>query len=76
MYNLVFIQARGGQTMSERLVEIIRECPQGCTAMELSEKVNRPISMINTYIKGLIRTKQVRTRIHKKSGKRLIYSRL
>ena len=69
MYNLVFIKARGGQTMSERLVEIIRENPQGCTAIELSEKVNRPISMINTYIKGLISSKQVRTRMDKKYWK-------
>ena len=76
MYNLVFIQARGGQTMSEKLVEIIREYPQGCTAIELSQRVNRPISMINTYLKGLISSKQVRTRINKSSGKRLIYSRL
>ena len=75
MYNLVFIEARGGQTMSQRLVEIIREYPQGCTAIELSQRVNRPISMINTYLKGLISSKQVRTRINKSSGKRLIYSR-
>ena len=75
MYNLVFIEARGGQTMSERLVGIIREYPEGCTAKELSQRVNRPISMINTYLKGLISTKQVRTRINKSSGKRLIYSR-
>nr|WP_071891737.1 hypothetical protein [Cyanobacterium sp. IPPAS B-1200] len=75
MYNLVFIKARGGQTMSERLVEIIREYPQGCTAIYLSQRVNRPISMINIYLKGLISTKQVRTRINKNTGKRLIYSR-
>ena len=75
MYNIVFIQARGGQTMSERLVEIIREYPEGCTAIYLSQRVNRPISMINTYIKGLISSKQVRTRLDKKSGKRLIYPR-
>ncbi|WP_446684860.1 winged helix-turn-helix domain-containing protein (plasmid) [Cyanobacterium sp. IPPAS B-1200] len=61
--------------MSERLVEIIREYPQGCTAIYLSQRVNRPISMINIYLKGLISTKQVRTRINKNTGKRLIYSR-
>ena len=75
MYNLVFIEARGGKTMSQQLVEIIREYPEGCTAIYLSQRVNRPISMINIYLKGLISTKQVRTRINKKSGKRLIYSR-
>ncbi len=40
MSNLIFIEARGGLTTGERLLQVINQYPDGCTIKHLSNSIN------------------------------------
>jgi predicted transcriptional regulator len=42
-----------GLTTAERILEIIRTHPQGITVKDLSDRINRPISMVQHCVKSL-----------------------
>lgn len=71
MANLIFIKARGGLSTSETLLRVINQNPQGLTIKQLSNNINRPVSMINICLKQLSSRKQITIQL---SGmQRLIY---
>ncbi len=63
MVKLKFIQARGGLTTTERILQIIQNNPRGLTMKSLSQETNRPISMLNICLRNLIKDKQVKVRL-------------
>jgi len=71
MTNLIFIEARGGLTTSETLLQVINQHPQGLTIKQLSNSINRPVSMINLCLKQLSGRKQVKIQL--KGMQKLIY---
>ncbi|BAQ61144.1 hypothetical protein GM3708_1550 [Geminocystis sp. NIES-3708] len=71
MTNLIFIKARGGLTTGETLLNVINQNPQGLTIKQLSNIINRPVSMINICLKQLTSNRQITIQF---SGmQRLIY---
>ncbi|MGK7943517.1 MAG: winged helix-turn-helix domain-containing protein [Microcystaceae cyanobacterium] len=56
---LKIIQATPGLTTTERIFHLIAEAPQGITVRELSERLNRPVSMVNLCLKVLIAHKEI-----------------
>lgn len=71
MTNLIFIEARGGLSTSETLLQLINQNPQGLTLKQLSNILNRPVSMINICLKQLTSRKQITVQI--RGMQRLIY---
>lgn len=53
MTNLIFIKARVGLTTSEILLQVINQNPNELTLKQLSNSINRPVSMINICLKQL-----------------------
>ena len=48
-----------GLKTEEKLLQIIEDRTTGITIKELSQKINRPISMLQIYLKQLISRKQI-----------------
>lgn len=71
MLSLMFIEARGGLTTSETLLQVINQNPQGLTLKQLSNILNRPVSMINICLKQLSGNKQITIQLM--GMQRLIY---
>lgn len=46
-------------TTTDRLIETIRNCPEGLTIRELSDTLNRPISMLQICLKTSIASQKV-----------------
>jgi DNA-binding transcriptional regulator GbsR (MarR family) len=67
------IRATPGPTTTEQLLDLVRLYPQGLTARELSDKLNRPISMINVSLKVLLGLKQVSARFIREENKWVYY---
>lgn len=74
MVKLIFIEARGGLTTSEMLLQVINENPNGLTLKQLSNIINRPVSMINICLKQLTSRKQIRVQLM--GMQRLIYPKI
>ncbi|AFY77102.1 MAG: winged helix-turn-helix domain-containing protein [Hydrococcus sp. C42_A2020_068] len=66
------ISATPGPTTTERILELILAHPQGITIKELSNRLNRPVSMVNLCLKPLLTSKQVYVRLSE-SGMQQIY---
>jgi predicted transcriptional regulator len=56
------ISPRKGLNTSEQIFEIIQVYPQGITVQELSDRLNRPVSMLNLCLKSLVASKRVLAR--------------
>ena len=59
-----------GKTTTERILELIQNNPQGLTIGELQQELNRPVSMLQICLKGLMADKLINKR---KQGMQLIY---
>ena len=68
-----FIKARGGISTRERLLQIINENPEGCTLKQLSDIINRPVSMINLCLNSLISQKQIKVKLSENRMQKLLY---
>lgn len=51
-----------GLNTSEQIFEIMQMYPQGITVKELSDRLNRPVSMLNLCLKSLVAAKKVLAR--------------
>jgi ribosome-binding protein aMBF1 (putative translation factor) len=58
-------------TTTDRLLESIRDRPDGITIKELADKLNRPISMLQICLKILIASRKVATKRHQR-GQHLV----
>lgn len=63
MVTIKIIQASPGLSTTELILESIRNHPEGMTISELSQILNRPVSMLQICLKILIATKQVHARL-------------
>ena len=59
-----------GPTTSEQVLELIRNNPQGLTIGILKNQLNRPVSILQICLKGLIADKLIKKQ---KQGMQLIY---
>ena len=72
MIQINIISATPGVSTREQVLEIIQAKQTGVTSKEICQVLNRPISMIQIYLKDLIASKVICT--HKnKVGAGLIY---
>jgi DNA-binding transcriptional regulator YiaG len=58
-------------TTTDRLLDSIRDRPDGVTIKELSDTLNRPVSMLQICLRILIASKKVAIEQHKHDGKSL-----
>jgi predicted transcriptional regulator len=56
------ISATKGLNTSEQIFEIMQVYPQGITVKELSDRLNRPVSMLNLCLKSLVASQKVLAR--------------
>lgn len=75
MVTIKLIKARGGLSTAERLLQIINQNPNGCTVKQLSQAINRPVSMINICLKTLISKKQVKVNLSNNQMQRIYFPR-
>ncbi len=53
------IKAKSGLTTNEKILELLENNPDGLTVRQLSDQINRPISLIQTCLKLLVSCKKV-----------------
>ncbi|NJK47099.1 winged helix-turn-helix transcriptional regulator [Candidatus Gracilibacteria bacterium] len=70
--SIQIISATPGPKTTERILELILAHPQGIATKELSDRLNRPVSMVNICLKSLIVSKQVHVKLSE-SGMQQIY---
>lgn len=73
MATLKLISSSGGLTTTEILLDLINQHPEGSTIKQLSQMINRPVSMINLCLKTLLSQKQVQVQLSQNKMQRLIF---
>ena len=68
--NIIIIKSRGGLTTSEQILHLIEKHSQGITIREISQQLNRPVSMINICLNTLIKNKRIHRQL---DGRKWIY---
>jgi hypothetical protein len=66
------IRATPGPNTTERILDLINAHPEGITLSQLSQQLNRPVSMINHCLKSLISSEQVFVKLSD-SGMQQVY---
>lgn len=61
---ITIISATPGPKTEETILDLILTHPQGLTVKELSQRLNRPVSMIQICLNSLLERKQVSVRYH------------
>ena len=67
---IIIIKPRGGLTTSEQILNLIQKHSQGITIREISQQLNRPVSMINICLNILIKNKRIHRQL---DGTKWIY---
>ena len=67
------ISATPGPATTEILLDLICSHPEGLTLKELSQKLNRPISMLQICLKSLMADKKVYVRLNNNGTQRIYY---
>ena len=75
MATIKFITSSGGFATTESLLQVINQHPEGSTIKQLSQSINRPVSMINICLKTLISQKQVKVKLSNNRMQRLVFPR-
>ncbi|MCA2554999.1 MAG: winged helix-turn-helix domain-containing protein [Microcystis sp. M04BS1] len=60
-----------GLNTSAQIFELMQSYPQGITVQELSDRLNRPVSMLNLCLKSLVASKKV---VAKKNHNQWVYT--
>ncbi len=76
MATIKFISSSGGRSTTEKLLEVINQNPDGSTIKQLSQSINRPVSMINIALKTLVSQKQVKVRLSNNRMQKIVFPRL
>ena len=71
--SFTIISATPGLTTKERILELILTHPEGITAKTLSDRLNRPISMINYCLKDLKGTKFIQGELNLENQQWIYY---
>ncbi|MEG3437350.1 winged helix-turn-helix transcriptional regulator [Pannus brasiliensis CCIBt3594] len=56
------IRPTSGLNTSDLVLDLVRQNPRGITVKQLSDRLNRPVSMINHYLKILVASQHIRAR--------------
>ena len=73
MTTIKIISATPGPTTTEQILELIKSQATGMTIREISSEINRPISMLQVYLKQLVSSKQIYAKKSQPSdGKNLV----
>ncbi|MDJ0510416.1 MAG: helix-turn-helix domain-containing protein [Crocosphaera sp.] len=72
--SFVIISPTPGLTTSQRILELILNHPQGITVKDLSDGLNRPISMIQYCLKDLKEAKLIQAKFNEADKKWVYYS--
>ncbi|MGK7941675.1 MAG: MarR family transcriptional regulator [Crocosphaera sp.] len=72
--SFVIISPTPGLTTSQRILELILTHPQGITVKGLSDRLNRPISMIQYCLKDLKSAKLIQAKLNEADNKWLYYA--
>ncbi|EAZ93153.1 hypothetical protein CY0110_03754 [Crocosphaera chwakensis CCY0110] len=59
--NFTIINATPGLTTNEQILELLENYPNGLTAKQLSQLLNRPVSMIQICLKLLVICQKLRS---------------
>ena len=59
MTTIKIISATPGPTTTEQILELIKSQATGMTIKEISSQINRPVSMLQVYLKQLVSSKQL-----------------
>ncbi len=59
MTTIKIISATPGPTTTEQILELIKSQATGMTIKEISSQINRPVSMLQVYLKQLVSSKQI-----------------
>ncbi len=62
LLTFTIIKATPGLTTNEKILELLKNHPDGLTVKQLSDQLNRPISMIQTCLKLLVACNKVMTK--------------
>lgn len=73
MATIKFITASGGLSTPETLLQIISKHPEGSTIKQLSNSLNRPVSMINLCLNNLLTEKKVKIKLSENRMQRLVF---
>ncbi|MDB9426250.1 winged helix-turn-helix domain-containing protein [Microcystis aeruginosa CS-564/01] len=61
-----------GLNTSAQIFELMQFYPQGITVQELSQRLNRPVSMLNLCLRSLVASKKI---VAKKNHNQWVYTR-
>ena len=67
------ISSTPGPTTKERILELVLTHPEGITVKILSERLNRPVSMINYCLKDLKGAKFIQAKLNVENQQWLYY---
>ncbi|WP_013324278.1 hypothetical protein [Gloeothece verrucosa] len=73
------ISATPGPATREIILNLILSHPEGLTLKELSQNLNRPVSMLQICLKSLVADKKISVRVNQNRTQRIyypVYSRL
>ncbi len=59
MTTIKIISATPGPSTTEQILELIKSQSTGMTIKEISSQINRPVSMLQVYLKQLVSSKQI-----------------
>lgn len=72
MPKLFLVKPKSGLNTSERILQLLQAYPQGITIKELSDRLNRPVSMLQICLKSLVSAQKVQAKLSN-NGMQLIY---
>ena len=76
MTKIKIITAEPGQDIKEKIIAIVETRKTGITIRELSQKFNRPVSMLQICLKQLVSSKQIVARQSKVNSNLIYYPRV
>ena len=59
MTTIKIITATPGPSTTEQILDLIKSQTTGVTIKEISHHINRPVSMLQVYLKQLVTSKQI-----------------
>ncbi len=76
MTKIKIITAEPGQDTKEKIIAIVESRKTGVTIRELSQRLNRPVSMLQICLKQLVSSKQIVARQSKVNNNLIYYPRV
>lgn len=73
MSELCFIKQKKGISTSDHIIRAVKEHPQGITVGELSNKLNRPVSMLQVCLKSLVSEEKIEKKLSENQMQLIYY---